>query len=287
MRFDGNLGRRQAIKLAGALLTSASFALVGCGEKDSAGNGGSGGTASNGKILRVGVRDDIAGMSELNAANGKYYGLEIDIAQEMATRMGYAGCTFTTVTPDSRKETLQNGDVDCLVACYSDSQNREKNFDFSPAYYHDAIVLVCEKSSLITSVDGLKNHTFGTLAGANTAPYLAANLTERGFTNGQVLTANEDNTDVTFDTWHLLEYPSYAELSCALESGEVDAMAADGAIAAAFLNDDRLVLSDYQAAPQDYAVATQKDSDFTAPVATAIQAMLDDGTIDTLIDKWD
>ena len=235
----------------------------------------------------MGVRDDIAGMSELNAANGKYYGLEIDIAQEMATRMGYAGCTFTTVTPDSRKETLQNGDVDCLVACYSDSQNREKNFDFSPAYYHDAIVLVCEKSSLITSVDGLKNHTFGTLAGANTAPYLAANLTERGFTNGQVLTANEDNTDVTFDTWHLLEYPSYAELSCALESGEVDAMAADGAIAAAFLNDDRLVLSDYQAAPQDYAVATQKDSDLTAPVATAIQAMLDDGTIDTLIDKWD
>ncbi len=274
-----NLTRREALRLASAALLCAGTA--GCstasGSKAASGSG----------TLKVGVRSDIAGMSQLNEANGKYYGLEVDIAEEMASRMGYAGCEYTTVTPDSRKEDLLDGNVDCLVACYSASDKRRENFDFSPAYYEDHIVLVCENSSLISKVEDLKGGVFGTLAGANTAAYLANNLYERGFTDGVVLAANADNTDVAFDTWHLYEFESYSALSDALECGKVDAMAADGAIARAYLNDERSILSDYEAADQDYAVATQKGSDLSQKVADAIQSMLDDGTIAGLIDKWD
>lgn len=274
-----DLTRREALRLASAALLCAG--TMGCstvsGSKATSGSG----------TLRVGVRSDIAGMSQLNEANGKYYGLEVDIAEEMASRMGYAGCEYATVTPDSRKEDLLDGNVDCLVACYSASDKRRENFDFSPAYYEDHIVLVCENSSLISKVEDLKGGVFGTLAGANTAAYLANNLTQRGFTDGRVLAANADNTDVSFDTWHLYEYESYSALSDALECGEVDAMAADGAIARAYLNDERSILSDYEAADQDYAVATQKGSDLSQKVADAIQSMLDDGTIAGLIDKWD
>ncbi len=274
-----DLTRREALRLASAALLCAG--TVGCstvsGSKATSGSG----------TLKVGVRSDIAGMSQLNEENGKYYGLEVDIAEEMASRMGYAGCEYTTVTPDSRKEDLLDGNVDCLVACYSASDKRRENFDFSPAYYEDHIVLVCENSSLISKVEDLKGGVFGTLAGANTAAYLANNLTQRGFTDGRVLAANADNTDVSFDTWHLYEYESYSALSDALECGEVDAMAADGAIARAYLNDERSILSDYEAADQDYAVATQKGSDLSQKVADAIQSMLDDGTIAGLIDKWD
>ena len=274
-----DLTRREALRLASAALLCAG--TMGCstvsGSKATSGSG----------TLRVGVRSDIAGMSQLNEANGKYYGLEVDIAEEMASRMGYAGCEYATVTPDSRKEDLLDGNVDCLVACYSASDKRRENFDFSPAYYEDHIVLVCENSSLMSKVEDLKGGVFGTLAGANTAAYLANNLTQRGFTDGRVLAANADNTDVSFDTWHLYEYESYSALSDALECGEVDAMAADGAIARAYLNDERSILSDYEAADQDYAVATQKGSDLSQKVADAIQSMLDDGTIAGLIDKWD
>lgn len=274
-----NLTRREALRLAVSALLCAGAA--GC----SAASGSK--AASGSGTLKVGVRSDIAGMSQLNEANGKYYGLEVDIAEEMASRMGYAGCEYATVTPDSRKEDLLDGNVDCLVACYSASDKRRENFDFSPAYYEDHIVLVCENSSLMSKVEDLKGGVFGTLAGANTAAYLANNLTQRGFTDGRVLAANADNTDVSFDTWHLYEYESYSALSDALECGEVDAMAADGAIARAYLNDERSILSDYEAADQDYAVATQKGSDLSQKVADAIQSMLDDGTIAGLIDKWD
>ncbi len=243
-------------------------------------------TSSNGSTLTVGVRADIAGMGQLNQNNGQYYGMEIDLAREMASRMGYQDVEFVTVTPENRKVTLLSGKVDCIVACYSAGGTRSENFDFSPAYYEDHIVLVCENSSLITGVNGLRGGTIGTVAGANTAPYLAKNLTERGFSSGEVLQANKDNTDVTFDTWHLKECDTYQELSDALESGEVDAMAMDGVIANAYMDSSRSILSDYEAAPQEYAVATNKGSGLSDSVAATIQDMLDDGTVAALIDKW-
>ena len=52
------------------------------------------------------------------------------------------------------------------------------------------------------------------------------------------------------------------------------------------MDDKRQALADYKAASQDYAVATQKGSELSTKVSEAIQAMLDDGTISDLIDKW-
>ena len=73
----------------------------------------------------------------------------------------------------------------------------------------------------------------------------------------------------------------------ALEEGRVDAAVMDGAFVDTYINDDRSLLEDFSVSDQDYAVATQKGSSFSQSVADTIQAMLDDGTIATLIDKWD
>ena len=62
---------------------------------------------------------------------GKYYGLEIDIAEELARRLGYADVEFVSVLPETRKEMLLDGQVDCLVACYSVAASRAENFDLS------------------------------------------------------------------------------------------------------------------------------------------------------------
>ena len=51
------------------------------------------------------------------------------------------------------------------------------------------------------------------------------------------------------------------------------------------MNDNRN--SDISIAEQQYGVATQKDSKLIQTAADAIQKMLDDGTINELIDKWD
>ena len=118
-----------------------------------------------GDTLRVGVRSDIVNFGYLNERTGKYYGLEIDIAEEMARRMGYADVEFVTVTPDTRKDMLMNGEVDCLAACYSISDTRLENFDFSPAYYTDDAVIMVENSSRITDIVELAECTFGAMSG--------------------------------------------------------------------------------------------------------------------------
>lgn len=274
-------GTRIALLLAVALLSCALAGLAGC-----AGPGDDKGTASSGETLRVGVRRDVVGFGYLNEGTGKYYGLEIDIANEMAARMGYGAVEFVSVLPENRKDMLQNGEVDCLVACYSIAESRQKNFDFSPAYYSDDSIVMVENSALIDGVDALEGKTLGTKSGSNTAPQLVIKLTEAGFTSGEALSANEDNSDVAFDTFHLVQLASYQDLSKALEEGTIDAACMDGSIAKTYLNDDRSIL-DFTIDTQEYGVATQKDSALSQPVSAAVQGMLDDGTIARLTDKWD
>lgn len=276
----GRLRRLAALALA-ALLACSALALAGC-----SGSGGDGGSSGGKGTLKVGVRSDIMGFSSYNEETGKYHGLEIDIANEMAERLGYDEVEFTTVTPDNRKERLMNSEIDCIIACYSISDTRLANFDFSPEYYTDYARIMVENTSLIDSVDDLKGMTIGTLKGVNTAPLLNIELANRGFTSGEPLVQNEDNTDVQYDNYHMLQFDSYQELSDALEEGTIDALAADGVIVNAYMNDERSVIEDFTIEPQRFGVATQKDSALSAPVAEAIQGMLDDGTIAALIDKW-
>ena len=283
------ISRRQfgAVAVAGI---AALAGLSGCTDAGSStGSTGSAVTASSAAssdTLRVGVRADIVGFGYLNEKTGKYYGLEIDIANELANRLGYKNVEFTTVLPENRKEILLEGKVDALVACYSIADTRLENFDFSPAYYDDKVIAVVQNSTLFETIDDLKDCAFGTMSGANAAPLLSIKLYEIGFSDGEVRSANEDNSDVQFDHWRLVQYPSYQELSDALEAGEVDAMVLDGAIAQTYMNDERHVLEDFVVEEQSFGVATQKDSELSPKVTDAIQGMLDDGTIDTLIDKW-
>ena len=144
-----------------------------------------------------------------------------------------------------------------------------------------------EESSLITTVDQLLNgKVIGTMLGTNTAAEITSQLAQEGLISGNVLSRNEDNSDVQFDKFRLLQFGSYKELSEALEVGKVDAAVMDGSIARAYMQDNRKLLS-YTGKTQNYGVATQKGSDLSQPVADAIQKMIDDGTIAQLTDKWD
>lgn len=274
------MGKKSKLVAAALVFAVAAFSLVcmaGCSadsqEEASSGTG----------TLRVGVRDDIMNFSYLNDQTGKHYGLEVDIANEMAKRLGYADVEFVSVTPDSRKDMLLNGEVDCLVACYSIADSRLENFDFSPAYYTDRAIVMVENSSLITDVEQLEGKTVGIMSGSNAGPVFATKMYELGVIGPDVV----ENTDEYTQYQGILvkKIATYEELSKALETGEVDAAAMDNSIASTYMNEDRSIL-DVNLGDQEYGVATQKDSELSGNVANAIQEMLDDGTIAAYIDKW-
>lgn len=286
------LTRRQ---FGALMLSSAAYAalgLTGCTGNDGSGAPAGSAAAAGGTVaasadtLRVGCRADVVGFGYLNEKTNKFYGLEIDIANELARRLGKKKAAFTITLPENRKELLLNGDIDCLIACYSIADTRKKNFDFSPAYYDDAIIAVVQNTSMFESIDQMKGCTFGTMNGANAAPLLANKFEEMGFSAGIDEILGAGNIDVQFDTWRLRQFDSYQELSDALEQGIVDAMVLDGAIAKTYLDDKRHILEDFVVDTIQYGVATPKDGELSEPVAAAIQEMIDDGTIESLTDKW-
>ena len=268
--------RAAAVALAGCLAIGATCGLAGCGGNSSEGGNG-------GSTLTIGVRDDIMNFGYLNEKPGTYYGFEIDLAHEMAERMGYDDIEFVTVTPDSRKEMLLAGDVDCVVACYSVAESRLENFDFSPVYYTDETVVMVESSSLITSLEDLAGDTFGIMEGSNAGPLLAIELFNRGIIGEEVI-SNTD-TETIYTNANVLKYLTYEETSIALEEGTVDAVVMDRCIANTYMNEDRSFLPG-SISEQNYAVATQKGSDLSQEVADAVQSMIDDGTVAELTDKW-
>lgn len=267
--------KRVLAALAAAVLAvAAALSVVGCDGAAAAGGGGT---------LKVGVRSDIVNFSLLNEQTGKYYGLEIDIAEEMAERLGYSDVEYSTVTPDDRNETLLEGKVDCLIACYSIAESRLENFDFSPAYYNDTTSVMVENSSLITDITQLHGGVFGIMSGSNAGPLLAIKLNEMGIIGDNVISNTDEGTQ--YEGVYVKKLPSYAELSQALEEGIVDAAVMDGSITDTYMNDDRSLL-DINISDQQYGVATQKGSELSPRVAEVIQGMLDDGTIAALVEKW-
>ncbi|HJA12284.1 MAG TPA: transporter substrate-binding domain-containing protein [Candidatus Mediterraneibacter merdipullorum] len=268
--MKGTMRKRAA--LTAALALAAGLLAGGCGGEKSSGT------------LRVGVRDDIMNFGYLNETTGKYYGLEIDIAAEMAERMGYSDVEYVTVTPDTRKDMLLAGDVDCVVATYSIADTRLENFDFSDPYYTDRTVVVVEKSTLIEDIYDLKGLNIGTMAGANASPLLATKLFELGIIGENVI-SNTD-TFTQYEGVSVTKAPSYQDLDVLLEQGRVDAACMDECIAQTYMDSDRMFLEE-EIAYQNYGVATKKDSELSGEVKAAIREMLDDGTIDRLISKWD
>ena len=226
------------------------------------------------ETLKVGVRDDIMHMSYLNPLTEKYYGFEVDLAAAVAAELGYKDVEYVTVTPETRKEMLQGGSVDCLIASYSVEESRKEVFDFSPSYYTDSSCVMVEDSTLFNSFEDLVGSRVGVLDGANAGPKLAEKLIDKGL-------ITEDDAKGS----ELVKYDSYSDMSVALEEGQVDAVCMDGCIARAYMQDDRAFLEE-TIDEEDYAVATQKDSELSEKMAETVQKLLDDGTVDSLIEKW-
>ncbi len=237
-------------------------------------------------VLRVGVRNDISRFSYYNEKAGKYTGLEIDIAEEMARRMGYKKLEFETIVPENKEELLSDGHLDCIIACYSITPERELRYDFSPPYYEDYSIFMVQNSSLFTGLSDLKGCTLGVRVGTNTVDQLVDYLKEEGLSDGVVRAQTQDGSLLIYDTFRLKLVNSYPQLDTELEEGAVDAMCGDNAMVESFMTDRRSILN-VHIAEQSYGVATAKGSPLSVPIAEAIQSMLDDGTIEEIINIWD
>ncbi len=232
-------------------------------------------------VLRVGVKNAVEGFGFQDPLTGEYSGLEITLAEKIAEYLG-VDVEFTAVTAATRTELLDSGDIDCVLATFTITEERKESWDFTTPYYTDHVTVLVENASGITSLDGLVDKVVGVSSGSTSAKSLVKAMMEAGLITGA------DFDEETFDpaTWtegvSFQQYDDYPTISTALGAGEVDAFCVDKSILAIYNTDSRSYIEE-EFAPQEYGIATTKDSGFSKVTQELISGWLEDGTIEGLI----
>lgn len=221
-------------------------------------------------VLRVGTKIDVPNFGFQNPETGNIEGFEVDIARELARRLKGSpdALQVTGVNVTTRGIMLDNGTLDATLATFTITEARKKSYNFSQPYFTDHIGVLVKKTSGITQLADLNGKTVGVASSATTRDKLGAAGDEIGI------------------TMNFAEYATYPEIKIALVTGRVDAFSVDRSILLGYLDDSTMLL-DAQFAPQEYGIATKKsNTELADQIDGALQDMMDDGTLDSLKQKW-
>ena len=235
-------------------------------------------------VLKVGVKSDVIGFGFMDTLSGEYTGLEIDLANKLGEVLGVP-VEFTSVTAATRTELLDSGDINCVLATFTITDERKESWDFTTPYYTDYVSVLVKDASGIKTLEDLKDKTVGVSSGSTSAKKLTEAMIDGGIISGDSYDAE------TFDpaTWtegvSFKQYDDYPSISTALEADEVDAFCVDKSILAAYKTAGRSFI-DAEFAPQEYGIATTKGSGLSALCEDLITQWLADGTVDGLIAQY-
>jgi polar amino acid transport system substrate-binding protein len=280
--------------LAAAL---AVFAMVGaaCANDNGSSSGGNspGGTTSgagaqtmlqrvlaSGK-LRVSTDPAYPPQSSYNEKTGKWEGFDIDVADEIAKRLGVT-TDWKTPSWDVITAGKWNNRWDLSVGSMTITKERAQVLDFTEPYYYTPAGLAVQQGSAYTSLDQLAGKTIGVCGACTYQFYLERKLDIPGYSFNYVVPKNI--TIKTYDT----DSTAIQDLTV----GRIDAaMSAEPTLQGAIDAGDpiRLVGGPFFYEPLAAAVDKSAPGDpaaFTKKVSEIIQQMHDDGTLTRLSMKW-
>lgn len=235
-------------------------------------------------VLRVGVKNAVLGFGYQDTLTGEYSGMEITLAEMIADYLGVEEVEFTAVTAATRTELLDSGDIDCVLATFTITDERKESWDFSTPYYTDYVTVLVENSSGITSLEDLVDKKVGVSSGSTSAKSLVSAMIDAGVIEGEGFDADTFDPALWSDGVSFQQYDDYPTISTALSAGEVDAFCVDKSILAVYNTDSRSYI-DEEFSPQEYGVATKKGSGLSSIIDGLVQGWLADGTIDGLIEE--
>ena len=232
-------------------------------------------------VLKVGVKNAVQGFGYQDPLTNEYSGMEISLAKMIADYLG-VDVEYTAVTAATRTELLDSGDIDCVLATFTITDERKESWDFSTAYFTDHVTVLVEDASGIKNLSDLKDKTVGVSSGSTSAKSLVEAMIAGGYITGEGYDAEIFDPATWTDGIKFQQYDDYPTISTALSAGEVDAFCVDKSILAIYNTDGRSYIEE-EFAPQEYGIATTKGSGFSTVVEELIQKWLEDGTIDSLI----
>ena len=212
--------------------------------------------------LIAGCKMDVPDLGFYDKKTDSWSGLEVEIAWQTAADIfdvdiGEAKekdlVHFVGVTVADREDKLRNGDIDCMIATYTITEERAKEFALSDSYYTEYIGLMVRYS-------GKDNNSLGTSDIRSLADLdgkiiaVAKNSTTRHDMLEYINTMNTIKVSPRFN-----EYTSYEAMFKALKKKEVDAMSVDVSILKGYVDGSTVILSD-RFAGQHYGAAVKPEN---------------------------
>jgi polar amino acid transport system substrate-binding protein len=274
--------------LAGLVLALA-LVVSACGGSDESANDLLASIEDKG-VLTVSTDPAYPPQSELNEETGKYEGFDIDVATEIAERMGvdiaWEAPAWETITSGN-----WNGRWDISVGSMTITPERAEVLHFSPPYYYTpAAMAVHNDNSTITEAADLDGKKVGVCGGCTYDLYLQNKLQIAQDASGEpeeIPSAITDPDIKTYDT------DSTAIQDLALGDGRrLDAVISalptlEGAIKAG--TPIKIVGNDLFYEPLAVAVDRSSQLDSTSlveKISEIVDEMKEDGTLEELSAKW-
>lgn len=257
--------------LTAILLCLAGFLLTACNKK----------TASSAKPLNaleaikargvfiLGHEDSFPPLGFIDG-NGESAGYDIDLAKEVAKRMGVDFKTRIVVWEDIKKE-LDAGNVDCIWNGFTITAERENIFEMSFPYLANEQVLVVRNTSSVKSYDDLSGRVIGYRKATSSRDAIDANPALKNIV-GDIITYKDNSS-------------AFADLKVgALDAVVIDSVAADYYIAQ---TGEPFAIIPTPLADEKYVVGFKKgETELKNEVERILKEMEKDGTVAEISKKW-
>ncbi len=245
----------------GAVALALLLTATGCGRRDSAWQ-----AVQSSGVLRVGI-DATYPPFENVAPDGSLAGFDVDLATEIGERLGVE-IEFVGFAFDGLYDALAVGRVDVLISALPVTPTQAGRVLYTAPYFNEGDVLVAPVDAGITSMDDLDGAIVAVEYGAG------GDVEARAWQR-------------RLQSLEVLRMPGTSEALEAVAAGEADAALIDSI--SALLAEDKyesLVLVDY--VTEDlFAAAVRRDAtELHAQLNAIIIGMLDDGTVDELVEQW-
>ena len=206
---------------------------------------------------------------EMTDDNGNYIGIDIEIAQAIADKLGLE-LVIDDMEFTAALESAQQGKSDMVMAGVTVNEDRLAVMDFSITYATGIQVVIVKEGSDVT-MDNLGEKMIGTQMGTTGYIYASDSVENGGY--------GED---------HVIAYDNGITAVQALMNGQIDAVIIDNAPAQAFVEaNPGLTILEGEWAVEDYAIGFAKgNTKLQTAVNGALEELIADGTIQKIIDKY-
>lgn len=203
--------------------------------------------------------------------NGEYVGFDIDLAKEVASRLGLE-IVYQPIDWDSKVLELDAGNIDVIWNGLTITDARKKEILFSEPYMDNRqVIVVAANSGIATKAD---------LAGKIVAAQVESSAME----------AIRSEEDVMNTFAQLIESPNYVQALTELKNGTVDAVVVDEMTARYYVlkdDPDSYIILDDDFGDEQYGIGFRlKDQAFRDKIQETLNAMIADGTAAEISQKW-